>query len=202
MVAPSATPALLKTRFTLPWSATTWSAHSNTAARSATSTRCDVTFTPRPSHCATVSASPTSSTSLSARWVPRPARFLASARPMPDPAPVIAATRPSNCFTSSTPLQRGGHGNRGRGGNGRVGEHHRLVLDTAHLEGPVVLEIALVHLPRELRALLGELVGRAGDVARVEPEQRRGNDLGVAVDGRGLAESGLAHVVEQPGHVV
>ena len=50
MVAPSATPALLKMRLTWPWSATTWSAQANTASRSATSTRCDVTFTPRPSH--------------------------------------------------------------------------------------------------------------------------------------------------------
>ena len=38
-----------------------------------------------------------------ARWQPRPARSLASARPMPDPAPVMAATRPVKSFMTISP---------------------------------------------------------------------------------------------------
>ena len=99
MVAPSATPALLTTRLTAPWSSTTWSAQRYTASRSETSTRCEVTLTPAPSHKPTVSARPTSSMSESASWARRPASSRASARPIPDPAPVMAATRPLNSFT-------------------------------------------------------------------------------------------------------
>src|SRR3954447_10768370 len=113
MVAASATPALLTMRLTFPCSATTWSAQANTAARSATSTRCEVTFTPLPSHRATVLASPVSLTSLRARCAPRRASSRASARPMPEPAPVMAATRPlkvsieTSCHRSMADCQGG-----------------------------------------------------------------------------------------------
>ena len=68
-----------------------------TASRSVTSTRAEVTFTLllRPTDCstsATVSARPSSSTSLSARWEPQCANWRAIPLPMPDSAPVIAAT--------------------------------------------------------------------------------------------------------------
>src|SRR3954447_10403096 len=115
MVAASATPALLTMRLTFPCSATTWSAQANTASRSATSTRCEVTFTPLPSHIDTVSARPASLTSLRARCAPRRASSRASARPMPEPAPVMAATRPlkvsidTSCHRPMADYQGGTH---------------------------------------------------------------------------------------------
>src|SRR5258708_31710401 len=199
MVAASPTPALLKIRLTRSWPATTWSAQAYTASRSATSTRCDVIFAaaPAPSQSMTVSARPASLMSDRARWAPRAASSRASARPMPEPAPVTAATRPRNVFMPD-------HlpGGRGLGllADG-VGEHHGTVLDTAHLQGPVVAQVALVDLPREPRALLGEAMGRALDGARGEVEQRPGGDRRSPVDWRGLAHAGRAHVVDETADV-
>ena len=51
-------------------------------------------------------------------------------------------------------------------GPGGVREHHGIVDDVTRLHGPVVAQIALVHLPRGLRPLLGEQVGGSLDVAR------------------------------------
>src|SRR5258706_2944371 len=199
MVAASPTPALLKIRLTRPWSVTTWSAKAYTASRSATSTRCDVIFAaaPAPSQSMTVSARPGSLMSDRARWAPRTASSRASARPMPEPAPVTAATRPRNVFMPD-------HlpGGRGLGllADG-VGEHHGTVLDAAHLQGPVVAQVALVDLPREPRALLREAIGRALDVDRGEVEQRPGSDRRAPVDRRGLAHAGRAQVVDETADV-
>lgn len=92
--AASDTPALLKTRLTLPCASRVRRAQSNTASRDATSSRCDVIFTPCAAQIAAVCARPRSLTSPSARWQPRRASSTARLRPMPEPAPVIAATLP------------------------------------------------------------------------------------------------------------
>jgi len=65
--APSATPALLNTRLTLPWSRAAWSAQATISSRLATLTLAVVTFTPSLAAMAAVSARPFSLTSLKAR---------------------------------------------------------------------------------------------------------------------------------------
>src|SRR5258707_7495224 len=195
MVAASPTPALLKIRLTRSWPATTWSAQAYTASRSATSTRCDVIFAaaPAPSQSMTVSARPASLMSDRARWAPRAASSRASARPTPEPAPVTAATRPRNVFMRCSfhpaVVQRLPSSGRCPLAEG-IRKHHGVVLDAAHFQRPVVAQVALVDLPLESRALLGEAVGRALDVARGEVEQRPGAGRRGPVDGCGLAHPG------------
>src|ERR1700722_11030684 len=155
-VAPSATPALLTIRLTRPCSATTSSAQAETASRSATSRRVDVILTPKPSHCAPVSARPASSMSLRARCAPCRANAHASARPIPEPAPVMAATRLLKSFMAV--LRNGSGADRLERlvRRQRTGELHDGVVDVAHLQCPVVAQVALVHLPGVLRPLLGK----------------------------------------------
>ena len=101
---------------------------------------------------------------------------------MPEPAPVMAATRPLKSFMSAR-LRVGG-GVTTPSADAVVadgaGELHDGVLDVAHLQRAVVAQVALVHPPGVARALLGQQVGRALDVARRQPEQRAGlGDRGV-----------------------
>src|SRR5579875_1907579 len=167
-VALRATPALLNTRLTRPWSATTSRAHASIASRSATSSGRQVTLTPCPSQRAAVSAMPRSSTSAKARWAPRRARSVARVRPMPDPAPVMAATLPVK-----------GDGERGRGDvmapayYPGVPEYLRVSLNYSNWQA----EGAGLHAARVIRSpLTGTVVA-----VMVEPGQEIAPGTGVAI---------------------
>jgi hypothetical protein len=162
---PSAAPALLMTRLTRPKSATATSAQRETASRSATSSCADVILTPKASHCATVSARPASSMSLSARRAPCRANAVASARPMPEPAPVRAGPRPLKVLIA-LPWPVSGRCRLERFLRcPRIGELHDRVVDIAHLQRAVVAQVALVHLPGVFDSLLGQQMCRALDVS-------------------------------------
>ena len=84
----------------------------------------------------------------------------------------MAATRPLKSFMAAPRGLRSATGSSGLdSGVRRPGELHDGVVDVAHLQRPVVAQIALVHLPGMLRPLLGQEVGRALDVPRGQPEQ-------------------------------
>src|SRR3546814_14091527 len=72
-------------------------------------------------------------------------------------------------------------GDLGRDGSragGGVREAHGRIDDVASLQGSVVAPVALVHLPGELRALLGDTVGGAPDVARRQAARSEGRRVG------------------------
>ena len=138
-----------------------------------------------PSHSATVSARPTSSMSDSARWAPRrassigqgPADAGAGAGDGGDPAVEVL----HRAAASGTSTAARSH---------RVGEHHGVVVDAAQLQGPVVAEVALVHLPRELRALLREPVGRrAGCSPTMRPSSGAAVTAASSLHRRALAQA-------------
>src|SRR6204780_4958952 len=194
---PSATPALLTRRSTPACAPRISFGNAATACRSETSSRCRLAFAPALAVMRSVSMSPASSRSASARLQPRFASETAIPRPMPLAAPVTIAVRPlrfirsGNAWPSCGPARLA-----------KPLSLERAVIDRAEAQGDDVEGVVLVHPPGLLRPLLRQQVFRSLDVARGEGQRRLVRHRRVA-PARGTDRVAAAiHVVEEPAEVI
>src|ERR1700685_4053467 len=194
---PSATPALLTRRSTPACGPRISFGNAATACRSETSSRCRLAFAPALTVMRSVSMSPASSTSASARLQPRFASETAIPRPMPLAAPVTIAVRLLRFIRSGKVWS-----SRGPARLAKPLELERAVIDRAEAQGDDVEGVVLVHPPGLLRPLLRQQVFRSLDVARGEGQRRLVRHRRVAPP-RGADRVAVAiHVVEEPAEVI